>query len=230
MKISMFVSDDNDKTLIQNQLNQTSDLLNPLIEAFKLEGYYNLLAPCYKVKNKTLPCSIGCPWSSVSQRVMGQGFLDTEFTSNGEDLFFPAHQIIPDPLPEIHNNCYNPSTDSCHLNISTVSEAVYSTSESVDNSLQPIAATEIKSKLMSRQSIVRAVTGIKYDFTATDGDDLCGQINKESIRVATSMAPKKTLERYDQIGRLLTIGADIDMSNLGPLWIWKPLVSQNLVI
>jgi hypothetical protein len=56
------------------------------------------------------------------------------------------------------------------------------------------------------------------------------QINKESIRVATSMAPKKTLERYDQIGRLLTIGADIDMSNLGPLWIWKPLVSQNLVI
>jgi len=224
MKISMFVSDDNDKTLIQNQLNHTSDLLNPLIEAFKLEGYYNLLAPCYKVpvgKN----CTVGCPWTLYSQQIMGKGFLKLNYSITGQDLFFPASQIIPDPLPQIHNNCYNPPTNSCHLNISTVSEAVYANGAEMDTSFLPIAATEIKSKLMSRQSVLMAVTGLKFDFKQTDGADLCGVINNNSINLALSMAHEKTIERYYQKGRLLEIGKDIDMSNEGPLWIWSSLVS-----
>ena len=221
MKISMNQADSTDKALIQTQLTYTSSILSPLVDALTLEGYYYFLPPCYKTSdNKS--CTMGTKWSQTSQQIMGS----LNYTIRNIDLFFPASQVMPDPLPHILNNCFSPFVDNCILNTSTVSEAVYNEQVENDSSLEPIAATEIKSKLSSRQSILFAATGIKYDFKVTDGGNLCGDINNEALKYAFKTAPKATLSRYNTIGRKLTIGADIDMSNFGPLWIWKSMVSN----
>jgi hypothetical protein len=221
MKISMNQADSTDKALIQTQLTYTSSILSPLVDALTLEGYYYFLPPCYKTSdNKS--CTMGTKWSQTSQQIMGS----LNYTIRNIDLFFPASQVLPDPLPHILNNCFSPFVDNCILNTTTVSEAVYNEQVENDSSLEPLAATEIKSKLSSRQSILFAATGIKYDFKVTDGGNLCGDINNEALKYAFKTAPKATLSRYNTIGRKLTIGADIDMSNFGPLWIWKSMVSN----
>ena len=224
MKISLGISNDDDTKLIQNQLNYTNQLVDPIIAAFQLEGYYHFDPPCYKAA-QGVNCTKGSPWTRISQQVMGS----LNLTVIGNDLFFPASQVFPDPLPEIHNNCYNPPMNNCTLNVSTVSEAVYANGESSDTALQPIAATEIKSKMMSRQSILKAATGNTYDFKDTDGNSLCADINRESIKTAISMSNIETANRYSKIGRILAVGSDMDLTNAGPIWIWSPLVKIFLI-
>ncbi len=157
MKISMNQADSTDKALIQAQLTYTSSILGPLVDALTLEGYYYFLPPCYKTSdNKS--CTMGTKWSQTSQQIMGS----LNYTIQSTDLFFPADQIIPDPLPRILNNCYKPPVANCILDTETVSEAVYDNGNTYDVSSGPIAATEIKSKLSSRQSILFAATGIFF--------------------------------------------------------------------
>jgi hypothetical protein len=157
MKISMNQADAIDKSLIQAQLTYTSSILGPLVDALTLEGYYYFLPPCYKTSdNKS--CTMGTKCSQTSQQIMGS----LNYTIQSTDLFFPADQIIPDPLPRILNNCYKPPVANCILDTETVSEAVYDNGNTYDVSSGPIAATEIKSKLSSRQSILFAATGIFF--------------------------------------------------------------------
>ena len=134
--------------------------------------------------------------------------------------------MIPDPLPQIHNKCgQNVTNVDCVLNVSTVSELVYTdSSQNDDESFDPVAATEIKTKLMSRQSIILAATGQKLDFKVTDGDNRCALINNQAMTWALGKLPKQTLNRYLEKGKKMEIGSDIDMSNLGPIWIWAPIV------
>ena len=123
--------------------------------------------------------------------------------------------MIPDPLPQIHNKCVQNAADvDCVLNVSTVSE----------ESFDPVAATEIKTKLMSRQSIILAATGQKLGFKVTDGDNRCALINNQAMTWALGKLPKQTLNRYLEKGKKMEIGSDIDMSDLGPIWIWAPIV------
>lgn len=119
--------------------------------------------------------------------------------------------------PAIHNKC----SSNCTLNITTVSQLVYSDSESGPN-----AALEIKIKLMSRQAILLSATGKTFDFNQTDGDNYrCAEINNKTIEWAISKAPKKTVERYFKHGRLLRVGEDIGPLSMGPLWVYYPMVS-----
>jgi len=138
MKISMLVSDDNDKTLIQNQLSYTSSLLNPLIEAFAMEGNYHMFTPCYKAKPGE-NCTFGSPWTQIALGIMASPNASVQ--TNNE---FRPVQNLPPHLPFIFNNCTVPF--SCTLNISTVTDNIYDTiSETMDAALTPVAATEMRS-------------------------------------------------------------------------------------
>jgi hypothetical protein len=82
----------------------------------------------------------------------------------------------------------------------------------------------MKTKLASRQAILHAYTGQTYDLKVTDAGNICADINTQSINWAMSKTPKDVLDRYMTSGRRLTVGADIGPLNVGPLWIWTPLV------
>lgn len=139
------------------------------------------------------------------------------------DQFFPAAQLIPDPLPNISNKCTKPY--DCTLNATTVTELIYASKQVADIASDPQGAIEMRTKLSSRQKVLLAATGVKEDFNKVDAGNLCGEINAEVLNWALSKAPKNSLDRYYEIGRQLRIGADRDMSNLGPLWIWTSIVS-----
>ena len=167
MKISLGIETDDDKRTISGFTDSTAELLNPLINAFLMDGHYALNAPCYLDKNHP-NCTVGCQWSAHSQAVMGS---NSNATVIGSDTFFKASQVFPDPLPAIHNKCAQ-STGDCVLNVTTISELVYGdTDTQADESFDPVTASEIKTKLMSRQSILLAATGKKVDFKVSDGDD-----------------------------------------------------------
>ena len=223
MKISLNIETESDKNLIALNTVNTLNLVNPLIQAFLMDGDYHINSPCYLDKdNKN--CTYGCPWSSTSQQVMG---LNSNASIIDVDRFFKATQVFPDPLPEIHNKCKQNDQD-CVLNITTISELVYvDNNKGDDESFDPVAATDIKTKLMSRQSVILAATGKKLDFKTTDGDDRCALINNESLKWALSKVPRTTLSRYLKKGKQLEIGSDIDMSNDGPLWLWAPIVNEK---
>ena len=82
----------------------------------------------------------------------------------------------------------------------------------------------MRTKLSSRQKVLLAAAGVKQDFNVVDGGNLCGQINEQSLSWALNKAARGSLDRYVRLGRQLRVGADRDMSNLGPLWIWTPIV------
>jgi hypothetical protein len=98
---------------------------------------------------------------------------------------------------------------------------VYSTDE-----FGPNAALEVRIKLMSRQAVLLAATGTKFDFNETDGSEFrCAEINNKTIQWAFDNAPKKTSDRYLKYGRLLRVGKDIGPLNMGPLWVFYPMVN-----
>jgi hypothetical protein len=207
----------NDVQIIETFLRNTQQLVTPLIKAFQLEGFYHFIPPCYEEKNNQ-NCSESSIWTTeFSQKVLGN--ISKIVVT---DQFFIVDKP-PEHFPKVNNNCVNQPT--CVLNVTTVSQNVYSFEDRLDNGLEPVAAKEIKTKLVSRQAILYAITGKKYDFNQTDGDSLCALVNNESIMMAMSLAPKNTLERYLKSGIKIVPGPDDGPLATGPQWVYTSLVS-----
>jgi hypothetical protein len=134
------------------------------------------------------------------------------------------HNIIeiPERFPSINNKC-TPGVP-CVLNVTAITMNVYTFLDKLDNGLEPVAASEQRTKMNSRQSILQAYTNQKYDFNQTDNFDLCGQINQKALDWALKSAPLGTVNRYSKKGKILKIGADIGPVNNGFLWVNSHLV------
>ena len=209
-------SDDNDKSLIQSQLDYTAELLNPLIEGFLLEGNYHFNPPCYQYN--TTGCSKSCPWMQTALEIMAT----PQVKVRDINIFRPV-QNLPPSLPAIANNCSVPY--DCILNCSTIVDNIYDSGESFDTSLQPIAAGEMRAKFSSRQNLLYFSSGKLLDFVETDGSDICADINNYSLEWALKNSPAITVQRYLAKGKKLVMGPDNGSLDIGPLWIWTPLVN-----
>ncbi len=184
MHLSLKTSTEKDKEVLVKAQEETNTLVNPLIEAFKLEGSYHFNTPCYTLdKPENTGCTQGSPWSELAQKLMAGPNASLEVT----DSFHPVYQINPVHLPDIHNACDSPF--SCTLNVTTVTQLLYPMFDSQDVSLYSPAASEIKVKLKSRQSILLKATGITYDLKETDGGNRCAEINQFTIEWAKSKHP-----------------------------------------
>jgi hypothetical protein len=209
-------SDGNDKSLIQSQLDYTAELLNPLIEGFLLEGNYHFNPPCYQYN--TTGCSKSCPWMQTALEIMAT----PQVKVRDINIFRPV-QNLPPSLPAIANNCSVPY--DCILNCSTIVDNIYDSGESFDTSLQPIAAGEMRAKFSSRQNLLYFSSGKLLDFVETDGSDICADINNYSLEWALKNSPAITVQRYMAKGKKLVMGPDNGSLDIGPLWIWTPLVN-----
>lgn len=131
----------------------TSSILTPLIEALLLEGSYAFKAPCYNStlsNDKLATCQQGSQWSQTAQAIMA-GDLRAGVQLETVDNFHRVYTVTPVHLPEVENQC--DSQGDCKLETITVTENIYSNFDQFDTGLFPVAATEMKAKLMSRQSI-----------------------------------------------------------------------------
>lgn len=223
MRINLNAGDDEDKSLLDKYSKSTARLLDPILDALQMEGSYYLNPPCYK--NQTAGCTLGSRWTEIfSQPIMGS----TNASVIDLDVFHDVYQTNPVHLPQIFNSCAN-QPSSCLLNVTTVTQLEYPTGSSFDISLQPVAASEMKTKLASRQAILHAYTGKSYDLKVTDAGNICADINTASIHWAMENAPSDVLQRYLSTGRQLTVGDDIGPLNVGPLWIWTSMQYNNKV-
>lgn len=103
----------------------------------------------------------------------------------------------------------------------SVSEGLYGKLDIFDTGKYAIGASEIKAKLMSRQSIQVDAGNKTSDFH--DDDEVgnrCADINQKALDWAMSQMSGKALDRYNKKGKKLVIGDDLGPYNAGPLWIW----------
>jgi len=132
-------------------LRTTESFFQPFIEGMKLEGTYGMKEPCYghELLNPDDPsCLKGSPWSIHAQGLMGGDGAHWNADINTIDNFHRVQTITPVHLPEIDNKCDGKT--KCTLQTISVSENIYSILDSFDSGKYPIAASEIKAKLMSR--------------------------------------------------------------------------------
>jgi hypothetical protein len=135
---------------------------------------------------------------------------------------------VPEHFPAIKNKC-DPAqpASACVLKIETIKDNVYDWIDGLDVGLDPLAATELRTKMESRQSMLQAFTGKKIDFNETDSGNRCGEINRKALDYAVTSVPKDTLARYLTRGVQLKIGDDVGPINNGFMWIMNKLVNYN---
>jgi len=146
-------------------------LLAPMVEAMKLEGYYNLKKPCYTsplVNLEDPTCLHGSPWNAANaERIMAGSFDDNKNISIvTDDNFHRVSSVTPIHLAEIDNTC--DGSNKCTLNSISVTENIYGTMDKMDTGFYPIAAHEMRTKLMSRQAAWAAAGVENPDFHELD--------------------------------------------------------------
>ena len=107
------------------------------------------------------------------------------------------------------------------MNTITVSENLYEKLDTLDTGYYPIAASEMKTKISSRQKI-QTHAGNKFaDFTTLDeAGNRCAEINDYAIKWAYSKLSAESKSLYDKYGVKMVTGDDLGPYNEGPLWIW----------
>eukprot|EP01099_Mayorella_cantabrigiensis_P001012 TRINITY_DN1421_c0_g1_i7.p1 TRINITY_DN1421_c0_g1~~TRINITY_DN1421_c0_g1_i7.p1 ORF type:complete len:389 (+),score=89.82 TRINITY_DN1421_c0_g1_i7:24-1190(+) len=82
-------SDADARNTLSSRLQQTRTFINPILDAFQLEGYHNFRPPCLCQNDTCDPapnCTAGCPWTNqISQPTMGSGL--NGLTINNRDSF-----------------------------------------------------------------------------------------------------------------------------------------------
>ncbi|CDW91318.1 UNKNOWN [Stylonychia lemnae] len=203
--------------------------IKPLVEAMKLENSYYIRDACYSqtlINQERPDCSKGSPWVQANaQRIMG-GDLPSGVKLSGDDNFHRVWTVNPVHLPQFNNTCDGHS--SCILNSVTVTELINTELDVMDTGMFPIAALEMRCKLMSRQATQKAAGVEKPDFHQTDEvGNRCADINNEAIQYAYSHLSTEAKKRYDQFGQKLVVGDDQGPYNAGPLWIWTNMIYED---
>jgi len=123
-------------------------------------------------------------------------------------------------LSEIDTDCTATSVN-CVLNTITVSENIYGQLDKMDTGYYAIAASEMKTKISSRQKVQFHAGVTDADFhTLDEVGNRCADINNESISWAYNKLSAKAKANYDTYGQKLVTGDDMGPYNEGPLWIW----------
>ena len=166
--------------------SETSTVLAGLLEGIEMEGSYALKPPCYghETENPFEPtCAHGNPWTiQYSQPIMAGTFDNDNISVVDDDNFHRVQSIAPVHLPSISTECDKNVTEKCDLDSVTVSENLYGWLDQLDTGYYPIAASEIKTKLSSRQAFQQKGGNQFADFHETDEEgNRCAEINDVSI-------------------------------------------------
>lgn len=203
----------------------TKAFVAPLIESMELEGFYNFKPACYDstlVNQNSPTCLQGSPWiSNVAQKTMAGPFANSNIELNTQDNFHRVYTVTPVHLPQVNNTCSSDATSLCTLETIAVSENLYGNLDSLDTGFYPIASTEMRAKLMSRQAVQVKAGYADTDFHESDEvGQRCEEINQKAIDWAMENASEESKKRYQAKGEQLVLGDDNGPYNEGPLWIW----------
>lgn len=169
----------------------STKVIQPLIDAMVMEGSYQMKPACYNtelVNAQDPTCLHGSPWHvQYTQKMMGGTLIPKGMTIVNDDNFHQVQSVAPVHLSEIDNDCSATST-SCVMHTITVSENIYGNmgGKDLDTGYYPVAASEMKTKISSRQKIQQHGGNPTADFHTMDEADRCAEINDASIKWAYS--------------------------------------------
>ena len=119
-------------------------------------------------------------------------------------------------LPETTSCDDSSDKAKCTLKTISVTENYYNRLDQFDTGKYPIAANEMKAKLLSRQSIQTAAGNKTADFHENDEvGQRCAEINQASLDLALKTVSSKALDKYNKLGKKLVIGDDLGPYNAG---------------
>jgi len=203
----------------------SAKVLQPLLDAMELEGYYETKTFCEQpevlVNKEDVTCLHGSPWNmQYSQRIMGGELPGTNMSIDSNDNFHPVQEVNPVHLSEVDSSCAIDSVD-CVIKVIPVTENHYEDYDKMDTGSKPQAASEMKSKMSSRQRIQEhaGVSDANFHDLDESGNN-CAEINDASIQWAYSQLSENAKANYDKYGVKLVTGDDMGPYNEGPLWIW----------
>ena len=216
------VKDKNQKERRESLLEKirlTEKYLEPLLQAMRLEGNYNIVTPCNLVEcdvsDNEATCNKGSSWVESIQ----EGIVPEEINeATVRDEFRRTWYINPfAKIPFYHPSVTN---NNCKVNIETVTEGIYEKADFfIDAGFFSNTAIELRSKLNSNQAILNAI-GVSIPFESNQ--NTCSEINQMTIQYALENAPDIVKKRYMDQGIKLQAGVDISHNN-GPTWIWSHL-------
>lgn len=157
----------------------------------------------------------------VTQITMGGTFANSHISVVNDDNFHRVQSIDPVHLPSVETTCDKNTKTDCVLKSITVSENKYDFLDELDTGFYPVSASEIKTKLNSRQRVQQKAG---YEFSDFHEDDevgnRCAEINQIAIDWGYDHLSKQAKQNYDNFGEKLVVGTDKGPYNEGPLWIW----------
>lgn len=200
---------------LQASVNRTGVFSRPIIASLLLEGYWQFLPPCFKVKGGA-PCIPGSPWLNTQAQAVMSGLPDGAVVVN-TDQFFSVSEFYPkDPLPNITTRCKAPSP-SCSLASTTVTQLTYNVLTPMDTGFVPISARQMECKLNSRQRSLLDAGVPSVNFNVSDGGNRCADVNTAAIQYAAAHAGAATAARFAKLGQAMVVGKDTEVI-IFPIW------------
>ena len=184
--------------------SDTEAVLHGLVDAMEMEGTFSLKPPCFghEFDNPHVPtCWHGSAWSqSMTQKLMAGEFPNKNISILNDDDMHRVDSVSPVHLPHITADCDKDTKKKCEIKTFTVSEPIYDFLDKLDTGFYPIAASEIRTKISSRQNIMKHA-GYDLDFHETDEvGNRCAEINHESINWAYQKLSPAAKKNYDKYG------------------------------
>ena len=119
------------------------------------------------------------------------------------DNFHPASEVFPYNHPELNTDC-DSQTGPCTVNHFSVTQNHYDMLNELDLGKTPIAATSMRVKLKSSQSVHKMAREPDADFDLLDMKlTECRDIDQEVFDWAYSMADQTAKDLYDSVGEKL---------------------------
>lgn len=208
--------------LVQSAVATTKTFVEPLIAAYNLEGSRHFNAP-RQIKGPGAKDCVkgGCPdssaWAPVAQAIIAGDLQGWKFNSSNQFVDCSSTPITGEEfhLPTISND-----TASHSVFTTTFSQCNWDLGDAEDTGFVYTSASEIGSKLSSRQCLLIRGVGTPQESTpfSVDDPDFCKMANQKAYAWAMDHASARTKLRFQQSGQVYTFGADIQKAG-GPLFL-----------
>jgi len=219
---------------LASRLRETAAFVDPIIEAYELEGarYFNAPGQIGGPGQGTCVkggCSGMSSWAPRAQEIISA--VDG-WTLNVSNQYVDC-QSTPLTGEEFHLPKITGDADTKTLSITTYSQGYWDDAQpswfdwkeifdSFDTGFVATSAEEIGTKLASRQcTLIEGLGAANTSFSADD-PDYCRAANEQAYQWAKDHAGPKTAARFAEFGQKYTFGPDIVKSG-GPLFLWSHL-------
>ena len=197
----------------------TADFVRPVIGAYLFEGSRHFNAPRQIGGPGSKKCvKGGCPeqsgWATVAQGLVAGKLDGWSFSATNEYVDCSSNPLTGGEfhLPHISNNS---AARSVHT--TTYSQGKWDVGDDEDTGFVYTSASEIGTKMSSRQCLLELGVGVPANFSV-DEPDFCRQANEHAYKYALEHAGAATAARYAKLGQPYTFGPDLQKSG-GPLFL-----------